>query len=115
GVPRTWSAGFVTGCQMANFKSLAAARHHVLKAVGWDVERDGLFGAPPIDVIVSDESHYTIFTALRTLGLGANRLRRIDTDAQGRMRADVLDRALAASSGPCIVCAQSGNVNTGAF
>jgi glutamate/tyrosine decarboxylase-like PLP-dependent enzyme len=115
GLPQTWSAGFVTGCQMANFTSLAAARHHVLRKVGWDVERDGLFGAPPIDVVVSAESHYTIFTALRMLGLGAERLRRIDTDAQGRMRADRLADALRGGTGPCVICAQSGNVNTGAF
>jgi len=100
---------------MANFTALAAARHHVLRGVGWDVEGDGLFGAPPIDVIVSAESHYTIFTALRMLGLGAERVRRIDTDAQGRMRADRLADVLRGGAGPCIVCAQAGNVNTGAF
>jgi glutamate/tyrosine decarboxylase-like PLP-dependent enzyme len=116
GVPNTWSAGYVTGCQMANFTSLVVARHHVLRQAGWDVERDGLFGAPPIDVIVSDESHYTIFTALRMLGLGAERLRRIETDNQGRMRGDRLEAALAdGRRGPCIICAQAGNVNTGAF
>src|SRR5437588_12430889 len=70
GFPAEWSVGFVTGAQMANFTGLLAARHHLLSQVGWDVERDGLFGAPPIDVIVSEESHRTIFTALRMLGLG---------------------------------------------
>lgn len=115
GLPDTWSAGFVTGCQMANFTGLIAARHHVLHEAGWDVERDGLFGAPPVDVLVSDESHYTIFTALRMLGFGAERLTRIATDGQGRMRADRLGAALAGRSGPCIICAQAGNVNTGAF
>jgi glutamate/tyrosine decarboxylase-like PLP-dependent enzyme len=115
GLPRDWSAGFVTGCQMANFTALAAARHHVLRAAGWDVEARGLIGAPPVDVVVSDESHYTIFMALRLLGFGAERLRRVPTDAQGRMRADALAGALAGASGPCIVCAQAGNVNTGAF
>jgi glutamate/tyrosine decarboxylase-like PLP-dependent enzyme len=115
GLPKTWSAGYVTGCQMANFTALAAARHHVLREAGWDVERDGLFGAPPIDVIVSDESHYTIFTALRMLGLGAERVRRIETDNQGRMRADRLATTLAGATGPCIICSQAGNVNTGAF
>jgi glutamate/tyrosine decarboxylase-like PLP-dependent enzyme len=100
---------------MANFTCLVSARHHVLAAAGWDVERDGLSGAPPIDVIVSDESHYTIFTTLRMLGLGADRARRIPTDNQGRMRAGELAAALASSTGPCIVCAQAGNVNTGAF
>jgi glutamate/tyrosine decarboxylase-like PLP-dependent enzyme len=115
GVPSSWSVGFVTGCQMANFTALAAARHHVLAQAGWDVEAQGLFGAPPIDVVVSDESHYTIFMALRLLGLGAERLRRVPTDAQGRMRSDELSRVLATGDGPCIVCAQAGNVNTGAF
>jgi glutamate/tyrosine decarboxylase-like PLP-dependent enzyme len=94
--------------------SLLAARHHVLRKVGWDVERDGLFDAPPIDVIVSDESHRTIFTALRMLGLGSERLRRTETDGQGRMRIDRLADLLRGTAGPCIVCTQVGNVNTGA-
>jgi glutamate/tyrosine decarboxylase-like PLP-dependent enzyme len=115
GVDPGWSAGFVTGGQMANFTCLAAARHHVLAAAGWDVEHDGLFGAPAVEVVVSDEAHYTIFTTLRMLGLGAGRVRRIATDGQGRMRADALASALAGGSGPCIVCAQAGNVNSGAF
>jgi glutamate/tyrosine decarboxylase-like PLP-dependent enzyme len=110
-----WSVGFTTGCQMASFTGLAAARRHVLCAVGWDPEARGLFGAPPIDVVVGDEAHYTIFNALRLLGLGAERLRRVPTDDQGRMRADELRSALAGGKGPCIVCAQAGNVNTGAF
>jgi glutamate/tyrosine decarboxylase-like PLP-dependent enzyme len=115
GLPTHWSTGFVTGCQMANFTALATARRHVLAEAGWDVGARGLFDAPPIDVVVSDESHYTIFTALRMLGLGSERVRRIPTDAQGRMKADALAAALHGGSGPCIVCAQAGNVNTGAF
>ncbi|MFZ0500748.1 MAG: aminotransferase class V-fold PLP-dependent enzyme [Steroidobacteraceae bacterium] len=115
GLPATMSAGITTGCQMASFTGLAAARHRVLERAGWDVEADGLFGAPPIDVIVSDEAHYTIFMALRLLGLGGKRLRRIGTDGQGRMRIDALRAALQSGQGPCIVCAQAGNVNTGAF
>jgi hypothetical protein len=115
GLDDEWSAGFVTGCQMANFTALAAARHHVLRTVGWDVEERGLFDAPPIEVVVSDESHYTIFTALRLLGLGAGRVRLVPTDEQGRMRADEAARILRDGNGPCIVCAQAGNVNTGAF
>jgi glutamate/tyrosine decarboxylase-like PLP-dependent enzyme len=115
GLPATMSAGFTTGCQMASFTALAAARHRVLERAGWDVEADGLFGAPPIDVIIGDEAHYTIVMALRLLGLGGKRLRRIETDNQGRMRADALRAALQSSRGPCIVCAQAGNVNTGAF
>src|SRR5688572_23481852 len=114
GLPAAWSVGFVTGAQMASFTSLLTARHQLLREAGWDVERDGLFGAPPIDVVVSDESHRTIFTALRMLGLGAERVRRVETDGQGRMRPDRLADMLQGKSGPCIVCAQIGNVNTGA-
>jgi glutamate/tyrosine decarboxylase-like PLP-dependent enzyme len=115
GLPKTTSVGFVTGCQMANFSGLAAARHRVLRDAGWDVEAQGLFGAPPIEVFVSEESHNTLFMALRFLGLGSERVRRIPTDGQGRMRGDALGAALRAGRGPCIVCAQAGNVNTGAF
>ena len=114
GLPAGWSVGFVTGAQMASFTALLVARHHLLRQVDWDVERHGLFGAPPIDVVVGDEAHRTIFTALRMLGLGAERVRRVETDAQGRMRADHLAQTLRGGQGPCIVCAQIGNVNTGA-
>lgn len=113
-LPSTMSFGFVTGCQMANFTALAAARHRVLSNVGWDVEANGLFGAPAIEVIVSEEAHYTIGMALRLLGLGANRVRRIPTDDQGRMRVEDLSRVASEGRGPCIICAQAGNVNTGA-
>jgi len=114
-LPRGSQAGFVTGCQMASFTCLAAARHGVLRRFGWDVEADGLCGAPRVDVVASAESHVTIDVALRYLGLGTRALRRVDTDAQGRMRADHLREVLAALDGPTIVCAQAGNVNTGAF
>src|SRR3954471_7152129 len=114
GLPIGWSVGFVTGAQMATFTGLLAARHHLLRDAGWDVERHGLSGAPPIDVVVSDESHRTVFTALRMLGLGTERVQRVDTDAQGRMRPDRLAAILRRTSGPCLVCAQIGNVNTGA-
>jgi glutamate/tyrosine decarboxylase-like PLP-dependent enzyme len=115
-LPATMSVGFVTGCQMASFTGLAAARHRVLRDAGWDVEADGLFGAPPIEVIVSEEAHYTITMALRLLGLGGSRVHRIPTDDAGRMRADSLADVLRAArgKGPRIVCAQAGNVNTGA-
>ena len=115
GLPAPTSVGFVTGAQMANFTALAAARHQVLQAAGWDVETHGLNGAPAIDLLVGEEAHYTVTMALRLLGLGAARARRVPTDGQGRMRASELARMLAGSSGPCIVCAQAGNVNTGAF
>ncbi|HVT99636.1 MAG TPA: aminotransferase class V-fold PLP-dependent enzyme [Acidobacteriaceae bacterium] len=115
GLSSTMSFGFVTGGHMANFTSLACARHSVLRKVGWDVEANGLFGAPPVEVYVNEESHYTIFVALRLLGLGGNRVHKISADEQGRMRADLLADSLRETSGPAIVCAQAGNVNTGAF
>jgi glutamate/tyrosine decarboxylase-like PLP-dependent enzyme len=114
GLPAAWSVGFVTGAQMANVTALLTARHHLLRQAGWDVESQGLFGAPPIDVVVSDEAHRTISSALRMIGLGAERARRVETDGQGRMRPDLLALALRDGQGPCLVCAQIGNVNTGA-
>jgi glutamate/tyrosine decarboxylase-like PLP-dependent enzyme len=114
GLPKQASYGFVTGCQMATFTALAAARHSVLEAADWDVEATGLVGAPPIRIIAGEERHVTIDRALRFLGLGTTNLRMVPADAQGRMRADALRDALAESSGPTIVCAQAGNVNTGA-
>ena len=114
GLPASASVGFVTGGQMANTTCLAAARHAVLRRVGWDVEQRGLYGAPEIQVIVGAEAHVTIFGGLRLLGLGASRVRTVAADRQGRMRPDQLREALAATTGPTIVCAQVGNVNTGA-
>ncbi|MFP5246814.1 MAG: pyridoxal phosphate-dependent decarboxylase family protein [Thermoanaerobaculia bacterium] len=114
-LPRTSGLGFVTGCQMANFTCLAAARHGVLRRVGWDVEADGLAGAPRVNVITSAESHATIDVSLRYLGFGIRNLLRVETDEQGRMRPDRLRRLLDNLTGPTIVCAQAGNVNTGAF
>jgi glutamate/tyrosine decarboxylase-like PLP-dependent enzyme len=115
GLPSSMSFGFVTGGHMANFTSLACARHSVLRKIGWDVESDGLNGAPHIEVCVNEESHYTIFVALRLLGIGSAHVRKIPADNQGRMRADGLAAVLRESKGPCIVCAQAGNVNTGSF
>lgn len=115
GLPRGASVGFVTGGQMANFTGLLAGRHAVLKRAGWDVEEDGLFGAPPVHVVIGAEAHVTILTSLRMLGLGSRRVKRVEADGQGRMRPDALARALASCDGPTIVCAQAGNVNTGAF
>jgi glutamate/tyrosine decarboxylase-like PLP-dependent enzyme len=115
GLKGRWSAGFVTGGQMANFTCLITARHHVLENAGWDVETNGLPGAPSIDVIVSEEAHYSIGTSLRMMGLGADRVQRMPTDDHGRMRLDAVEAALARGTGPCIVCTQIGNVNTGAF
>ncbi len=111
GLPPGSGMGFVTGTTMANFSALAAARTALLKRAGWNVEEDGLFGAPPIKVVVGDEVHVSVLKALMLLGLGRSRLIRVPADGQGRMRADALppldDRTL--------VCVQAGNVNTGAF
>jgi len=115
GLPAGASVGFVTGGSMANATCLAAARGEVLRRAGWDVEADGLVGAPPIRVVAGEEAHITVFAALRLLGLGAARVVRVAADGQGSMRGDALRRALGGSSGPTIVCAQAGNVNTGAF
>ena len=114
GLPSGTSVGFVTGAQMANFTGLAAARHEVLRRTGWDVESQGLIGAPTIRVLAGAERHDTIDRALRFLGLGTSCIVPIDVDNQGRMRADALAAALE-TEGPQIVCAQAGNVNTGAF
>ncbi|HSS22135.1 MAG TPA: aminotransferase class V-fold PLP-dependent enzyme [Pyrinomonadaceae bacterium] len=110
-LPPDSGGAFVTGATMANFTALAAARHSVLKQAGWNVEADGLFGAPQITVVVGDEAHPTLFKSLGLLGLGRNRVVKVHVDSQGRMRAD----ALPTISGPTIVCVQAGNVNTGAF
>ncbi len=115
GLPRGSSVGFTTGATMASFTAIAAARHAVLERAGWKIEDDGYVGAPPIAVVVSDESHVTIFASLQMLGLGRARVHRVAADDQGRMRADKLRETLAGIDGPTIVCAQAGNVNTGAF
>jgi glutamate/tyrosine decarboxylase-like PLP-dependent enzyme len=115
GLPENVSSGFVTGGQGANTTALAAARQHVLAAAGWDVARDGLNGAPRIRVLAGGERHVTIDRSLRLLGLGTSSLELVAADDQGRMRADALREALGTGSGPTIVCAQAGNVNTGAF
>src|SRR5437879_5529203 len=115
GLPASASVGFVTGCQMANATCLAAARTAVLRRASWDVEQRGLFGAPEIEVIVGGDAHVTIFTSLRLVGLGAARVRAGAAVEQGRMRPDALRDALAGGTGPAIVCAQLGTVNTGAW
>ena len=115
GLPDDAGVGLTTGCQMAHFTCLAAARHRVLSAAGWDVEADGLFGAPPIRVLVGAKAHTTVFAALRMLGLGSRRVELVACDAQGRMRASELARLLPAGEGPSIVVAQVGEINTGAI
>src|SRR5215831_7905188 len=110
-LPATAGGGFVTGATMANFAGLAAARHALLARQGWDVERDGLFGAPPLTVVVGDEVHVSLLKALSLLGLGRERVVRVPVDGQSRLRADRLPPLSATT----IVCIQAGNVNTGAF
>ena len=115
GLAKGCSVGFVTGGTMANFTALAAARHALLGKLGWDVEQQGLFGAPAMTVITSDESHVSIFASLQMLGLGSGQVVRVPTDDQGRMRSDKLRSILAGIQTPVLVCAQAGNVNTGSF
>jgi glutamate/tyrosine decarboxylase-like PLP-dependent enzyme len=115
GLPAGSSVGFTTGSTMASFTALAAARHRVLERVGWNVETDGYVGAPPIAVVIGDETHVTTFVSLQMLGLGRDRVHRVAADEQGRMRADALREVLDRIDGPTVVCAQAGNVNTGAF
>lgn len=114
-LPRDSSAGFVTGGQMANTTCLAAARHEVLRQAGWNVENDGLQGAPKINVILGAEAHATIFSALRLLGLGSKTFLSVDVDSEGRMLVESFRDQLACCEGPTIVCTQAGNVNSGSF
>ena len=111
GLPREATGAFVTGATVANLCALAAARHVVLKRVGWNVEAQGLFGAPPITIIISEEAHPSVTKSLGVLGLGRSRVVKVPVDNQGRMRADKLPAIV----GPTIVCLQAGNVNTGSF
>jgi glutamate/tyrosine decarboxylase-like PLP-dependent enzyme len=111
GLPSTSGLGFVTCTTMANFSGLAAARSALLQRQGWNVEEDGMFGAPPIRVVVGEEVHVSVLRALTMLGLGRSRVITVPADGQGRMRAD----SLPALDDHTIVCLQAGNVNTGAF
>ena len=110
-LPPACGVGFVTCATQANFSALAAARHALLERRGWNVETQGLFGAPPIQVVVGEEVHVSILKALMLVGLGRERVIRVPVDGQGRMRAD----ALPPLDDHTIVCLQAGNVNTGAF
>jgi glutamate/tyrosine decarboxylase-like PLP-dependent enzyme len=111
GLPADCQGGLVTCATMANFTSLVAARHALLAKAGWEVAQDGMFGAPPIDVVVGAEVHVSILKALNLAGFGTKRLTVVEADGQGRMRADKLPKL----SERAIVCVQAGNVNTGAF
>ncbi|MFF5083235.1 pyridoxal phosphate-dependent decarboxylase family protein [Actinoplanes sp. NPDC000266] len=114
GLPSRASVGYVTGGQMANFTALAIAVREVLRREGWDVDADGLWGAPRVRVIVGEGRHGTIDRALRHLGMGTNSLVTVAMDDQGRLVPSSLAQALRSGAGPAIVCAQAGNVNTGA-
>ncbi|HJQ10537.1 MAG TPA: pyridoxal-dependent decarboxylase [Gemmatimonadaceae bacterium] len=111
GLPAESVGAFVTGTTVAHITALAAARDWLLSKCGWNIDNQGLFGAPEIDVIASEEGHTTLFKALGVVGLGRARVIEVPSDAQGRMRAD----AFPGIKGPTIVCLQAGNVNTGAF
>ncbi len=111
GLPAGSAAGFVTGTTMANFSGLAAARSALLQRAGWNLEEDGMFGAPPIQVVVGQEVHVSVLRALTMLGLGRSRVVTVPADGQGRMRAD----ALPSLNSNTLLCLQAGNVNTGAF
>jgi glutamate/tyrosine decarboxylase-like PLP-dependent enzyme len=110
-LPHGTAGAFVTGATMANFTCLAAARHALLARKGWDVDGDGLFGAPPIQVVVGAGAHSTLFKALSLLGMGRDRVTVVPADGQGRFRADLFPKL----NESAIVCIQAGNVNTGAF
>lgn len=114
-LPEDTKGALVSGTMLANFSALAAARSEVLAAAGWDVERDGLGGAPAVRVLVGRERHDTVDKAVRLLGFGKKALRIVDADGQGRLSPSALERELGALMGPVIVVAQAGNVNSGAF
>ena len=115
GIPAGASVGFVTGAQEANTVGLAAGRHQVLERAGWDVERDGLHGAPRVRVVAGAERHATVDRSLRLLGFGAASVEPVAADPNGAIDVADLERVLASGpDGPVIVCLQAGNVNTGA-
>ncbi|WP_223788641.1 pyridoxal phosphate-dependent decarboxylase family protein [Marinicella meishanensis] len=111
GLPASSATAFVTGATVANFTALAAARNQVFARAGWDVEADGLIGAPDLHIIISAESHPTVYKSLAMLGLGRNRVTKVPTDDQGRMRVDQMP----AIEGNTIIITQAGNINSGAF
>lgn len=111
GLPAGTGVAYVTGATVANASCLAAARDALLAQVGWDVQQDGLFGAPPLHVVIGERAHSTLSKSLGLVGLGRRRVTVVPADDQGRMRADLLPEL----DGPTLVCAQAGEVNTGAF
>lgn len=113
GLPAEASVGFVTGATVANFVCLAAARSEVLRRAGWDVEADGMFGAPPVEVVIGADAHATVFSGLEYLGLGAKRVKTVAADSSGRMDARDFERVIKGCSGPVIAISQAGQINTG--
>lgn len=111
GLPRATELAFVSGATMANAAALAVARDTLLARAGWDAQGTGLFGAPELAVVVGERGHATLRKALGLVGLGRDRVHVVPADGEGRMRVDLLP----AIDGPAIVCAQAGEVNTGAF
>lgn len=114
-LPQQSSVGFVTGATMANFTCLAAARGEVLRRTGWDVEADGMFGAPPVHVVLGEEAHSTVFSALKYLGLGYRRVVSVPITREGVMSAEAFAKAIAPLDGPIIAITQAGHINSGAF
>ena len=114
-LPSGSSIGFTTGATVANGTALAVARTGVLLQAGWDPDADGLFGAPSVEVLIGADAHSSVFSSLQLIGFGYKRVTRIDTDALGRMLPQALERALLGKTGPKIVIAQAGQINTGAF
>src|SRR4051794_397786 len=115
GLPAGAGVGLTTGCQMAHFTCLAAARNRKLAETGWDVEAAGVFGAPPVRVLAGAHAHTTVFAALRMLGFGSSRVELVEADGQGRMKPGALEATLRSGTGPAIVIAQAGEINTGAM
>ena len=114
-LPRESSVGFTTGATMASFISLAAARYEVLRRFDWDLEQDGMIGAPNVNIFLGAEAHASVTAVLRYLGFGDRNLVRVPADSQGRIRIDALARLMRGLTGPAIVVAQAGHINSGAF
>ncbi len=114
-LPRQASIGFSTGATMASFTCLAAARGEVLRRAGWDIEADGVFGAPPVTIVMGEEAHATIFAGLKYLGFGERNIVRVAADRNGAMTTGAFAEAMERVVGPVIAIAQAGHVNTGAF
>ena len=111
GLPAQCATAFVTGATVANFTALAAARNQLFKQAGWDVESDGLIGAPALQIIISEESHPTVYKSLAMLGFGRNRVTKVPTDEQGRIDINQFPEI----EPNALIITQAGNINSGAF